>query len=258
MKMRKLNILISNDDGIDAPGIQALAEVAQEFGDVTVVAPANHQSGMGHAITLGKPLRLIEQVMPNGMKGFAVTGTPADCVKIATGVVLKKQPDLVLSGINHGSNSSVNSIYSGTLGAAREGALEGIPSMGVSLCEFDYSADFEPSKTIMRSILQSFSAYAYPKNQFISINIPYLPIEEIKGIKLTRQAQGKWIENFSERQDPYGKPYFWLTGEYVLEDSGEDADVIAVENGYVSFTPMSCDFTSYGDMDRMKDWQWEI
>jgi len=250
------HILISNDDGIHAPGILALIEVAREFGSLTIVAPDSPQSGMGHAISIGKPLRIEDEALPHGLTGYACSGTPADCVKIATGIIMEEPPDLILSGINHGANSSVGSIYSGTLSAAREGAIQGIPSIGFSHCAYDHHSDMNPAKTIIRSILhEALNQHMHP-GDMLNVNIPNLPYDQIKGIRITRQARGRWVEEFDERIDPNGRKYYWLTGKFALQDdASEETDEYALANGYVSVTPMTFDFTAYELMDRFHSWQ---
>ncbi|MCI4670903.1 MAG: 5'/3'-nucleotidase SurE [Bacteroidia bacterium] len=243
-----LHILVSNDDGIHAPGIAALVEVAMEFGEVTVVAPDSPQSGMGHAISIGKPLRLTKEKLPFDVQAFAASGTPADCVKLATGVLMDKTPDLILSGINHGYNSSVSSIYSGTLSAAREGAIQSVPSVGFSLGNFQHGADMNPSKAVVRAILKEVTTNKLKAGQLLNVNIPYLPEDEIKGIKVVRQAMGRWVEEFDERVDPYGRKYYWLTGNFDLQDEGTDTDVHALTEGYVSVTPMTHDLTALSEI----------
>ncbi|MEM7656343.1 MAG: 5'/3'-nucleotidase SurE [Bacteroidota bacterium] len=250
------HILISNDDGIQAPGILALVEVAKEFGDVTVVAPDSAQSGMGHAISIAKPLRVYKEILPDGTLGYALSGTPADCVKFATGVMMKEPADLVLSGINHGANSSVSSIYSGTLSAAREGAMQGLPSIGFSLCHFLHDGDMSAAKAIARKVIAESLKKELQGGYLLNVNIPYLPLEEIKGIRITRQAKGRWIEEFDERVDPFGRKYYWLTGNFALMDEGEDTDEHAIRNGYVSVTPMIHDLTDYPHREEMaQTWQ---
>ncbi|RMG17141.1 MAG: 5'/3'-nucleotidase SurE, partial [Bacteroidetes bacterium] len=200
-----VRILISNDDGIHAPGIHALIEVAREFGQLTVVAPDAPQSGMGHAISMGRPLRIHPEEMPGNIVAYACNGTPADCIKIATGVVMEHKPDLILSGINHGSNSSVSSIYSGTLSAAREGALQGIPAIGFSLCNYLHEADMRTAQAVARILIAQSLEKGIPTGHLLNVNIPDLPLHQLKGIRITRQAMGRWIEEFDERTDPYGR-----------------------------------------------------
>ncbi|MFN0202987.1 MAG: 5'/3'-nucleotidase SurE [Bacteroidia bacterium] len=252
MQTQRPQILISNDDGIHAPGIRILAEVAHEFGDVTIVAPDSPQSAMGHAISIAKPLRLTKDTLSNGMIGYACNGTPADCVKLATGVLMKTTPDLVISGINHGTNTSTSTIYSGTLSAAREGALQDIPAVGFSLCHYDHEADMEACRAIARIILAKALGLPLSKGQVWNVNIPFLPLAEIKGIKWTHQAKGRWVEEFDERKDPYNKTYYWLTGKFYLLDESSECDEIAVKEGYVSVTPLMHDLTNYKILKKME------
>ncbi|MEO0468326.1 MAG: 5'/3'-nucleotidase SurE [Bacteroidota bacterium] len=248
------HILISNDDGIHAPGIRALIDVARQFGDVTVVAPSGAQSGMGHAISIGKPLRLYKEELGNGLIGYACNGTPADCVKIATGVIMDRRPDLILSGINHGANSSVSAIYSGTLSAAREGALQSIPAMGFSFCNFSHEADMTTAIEVARIVIEKALANDLQAGHLINVNVPDVPFSELKGIKVTRQANGRWVEEFDERKDPYGRPYYWLAGNFSLKDEGEDTDEWALRNGYASVTPMTHDLTAYSETEKVSAW----
>ena len=248
------SILISNDDGIHAPGILNLVEVAREFGKVTIVAPDSAQSGMGHAISVGKPLRMYKEELANGMPGTSVNGTPADCVKIATGVLMDHTPDLILSGINHGANTSVSSIYSGTLSAAREGAIQGIPAMGFSLCNFSHEADMSACRDIIYTLISQALTQKLKPGELLNVNIPDLPSDQIKGIKVTRMAIGRWIEEFDERVDPHGQKYYWLTGKYSLQDDGKDTDEHVLSEGYVSVTPMMHDLTDYTQLETIKGW----
>ncbi|MBL7883787.1 MAG: 5'/3'-nucleotidase SurE, partial [Bacteroidia bacterium] len=211
MKKRKPLILVTNDDGITAPGISALVEVMKTIGDVVVVAPDKPQSGMGHAITINSTLR-INKVNIYGVKEeYSCTGTPVDCVKIAINKIMKRKPDLCVSGINHGSNMSINVIYSGTMSAAVEGAIEGVPSIGFSLCDYSIDANFSAAKKIVKEITLRVLTNSMPKDVCLNVNIPKLKYDEIKGIKVCRQARANWIEELDERKDPSGKPYFWLT-----------------------------------------------
>lgn len=256
--MKKPTILISNDDGIHAPGILALTEVAREFGDVWVVAPDSPQSGMGHAISVAETLRIQKEHLFDDVVGYACSGTPADCVKLATGVLMKKQPDLILSGINHGANSSVSTIYSGTLSAAREGAIQGIASIGFSHIAFSHSTDMSASKVIVRKLIDMALNQPLQAGHHLNVNIPNLPLEEIKGIKITRQAMGRWIEEFDERVDPFGRPYFWLKGRFELMDKGTDTDEYALNNGYVSVCPLQYDMTDHHNLPILNTWDWEL
>lgn len=256
--MEKPRILVCNDDGITAPGIRNLMEVASEFGEVTVVAPDSPQSGMGHAITIGEPLRIFEEDLGNGIKGYACSGTPVDCVKLATGVILDHKPDLIVSGINHGPNYSISVVYSGTISAAMEGAIEGIPSIGFSLCDFSHDADFTASREVVRQIIGKALSQTMPTGTLLNVNIPKLPLAELQGIKVTRQAIGRWVEEFDKREDPYGRKYYWLTGEYKHEDEGEDTDIWAIENGYVSVCPVAYDLTAHHSIPYLNQWDLEF
>lgn len=248
------HILISNDDGILAPGILNLAEVAGELGKVSIVAPDSAQSGMGHAITIGRPLRVYEEDLPGGLHGYAISGTPADCVKLATGVLLDTPPDLIISGINHGANTSVSTIYSGTLSAAREGAIQEIPSIGFSLCNFQHDADMTTAKAIAKVIIKEALAQKMPAGMCLNVNIPDLPLDKIKGIKITRQAKGRWTEDFDARVDPFGRKYYWMTGDFVLTDTENGTDIHAIEAGYVSVTPIKIDLTKHTDLNPLSNW----
>ena len=247
-------ILVTNDDGIVAPGIRALVEIASEAGEVVVVAPDSPQSGKGHAITIHDPLRLKHVRVFPGIEAWECSGTPVDCVKLAKHIVLKgRQIDLCLSGINHGSNASINIIYSGTLSAAMEASLEGIKSIGFSLLDYSFEANFEPGKPWLRKIIQYALEHPFPASKLLNVNIPNIPAGEIKGIKLCRQADARWVEDFMEGRDPNNQPYYWLTGKFVNDDHGEDTDVRALENGYISVVPSKHDMTDYSSMSPMKD-----
>ncbi len=246
-------ILVTNDDGINAPGIKALVEVAKELGEVIVVAPDSPQSGQGHAITLENPLRLYPVDMFEGVPAYECSGTPVDCVKLAKHVLLKERDiDFCVSGVNHGSNASINIIYSGTMSAAMEASVEGIPSIGFSLLNYRLDADFSAAKIYVRQIMQEVMAKKLQHTLLLNVNIPNLPAKEIKGIKVCRQAEGHWAEEFIENTDPSGRPYYWLTGAFELEDEGEDTDIWALNNGYVSVVPSMHDLTAHPAVDAMK------
>ncbi|MEM1325296.1 MAG: 5'/3'-nucleotidase SurE [Bacteroidota bacterium] len=238
-------ILVTNDDGIAAPGIKALIEVAQEIGEVVVVAPDSPQSAKGHAITIADPIRLRKVEVFDGIQSYECSGTPVDSVKLAKFVVLKDRTiDLCISGINHGSNASINIIYSGTVSAAMEASLEGIDSIAFSLLDFSWEADFEPAKTFIRQIMLNTLEHGLPKNcKLLNVNIPNAPKSDIKGVKLCRQAEARWEEVFVEAKDPQGVPYYWLTGEFKMNDAGEDTDIWALRNNYVSVVPSGHDLT---------------
>jgi len=244
--MSRPKILVTNDDGITAPGIRALVEVAREFGEVTVVAPDKPQSGQGHALTLNHPLRLEKVDIFDGIAAYKCSGTPVDCVKLAKDVVLKnRMADLCVSGINHGSNVSLNIIYSGTMSAAMEASFEGIKSIGFSLLDHSYKADFEPSKKYIRHIMQQVLENGMPNTNLLNVNIPKLKEEEIKGVRICRQAKAKWVEEYVTREDPMGGQYYWLSGKFINQDEGEDCDVWALDNGYISVVPAQHDLTDY-------------
>jgi 5'-nucleotidase len=245
MSQRPL-ILVTNDDGIFAPGITALAKIASKFGDIVVVAPDKPQSGMGHAITINSTIRIQKSHYHKALMEYSCSGTPVDCVKMAVNHILKKRPDLVISGINHGSNSSINVIYSGTMSAAIEGALEGTPSIGFSLCDYSIEADFTQSEKFIAKIIEQTLKNGMPKGVCLNVNIPKLKAEDIKGIKVVRQAKANWVERFDERKDPYGRDYYWLTGEFVnFEPESLDTDEWALSNGYISVVPTQADLTAH-------------
>lgn len=247
-----MQILVCNDDGITARGLRALVEVAREFGEVVVVAPDRPQSGMGHAISIGVPLRLYpSEAFGPDIPAWACSGTPADGVKLATGV-LGLRPDLLLSGINHGANFSISVFYSGTLSAAIEGAFEGIPSIGFSLLNYSMEADFNAAQAIVREVLLMYLAHPFPPQVPLNVNIPNLPLAEIRGLRLTRQARGRFIEQFEKRIDPYGQPYYWMAGRFESTDTGTDTDLWALEKGYVSICPLQIDLTNH---DYLHHWE---
>ena len=252
---KKPVILITNDDGITAPGIRNLVEAVKDLGKVVVVAPDKPQSGMGHAITIGVPLRLHKVNLFEGVEAYQCTGTPVDCVKLAVDKVLHSKPDICLSGINHGANHSINVIYSGTMSAAVEAAIESIPSIGFSLLDYSIEADFTAARKYVRMIVEQMLKGVPDKHCVLNVNIPIAKPEEIKGIKMCRQAYAKYEEDFLERDDPHGRKYYWLTGEFVNFDEGTDTDVWALANKYVSVVPVQFDLTNYKQKDYFeKNW----
>lgn len=238
-------ILITNDDGITAPGIKSLVEAARPLGKVVVVAPDKPQSGMGHAITIGTPLRMNKVEMFDGIEAWQTSGTPVDCVKLAVDKILHRKPDICLSGINHGANHSINVIYSGTMSAAMEASIESIPSIGFSLLDYRYEADFTAATFYANKIIKTILNTKLDKHLLLNVNIPGVPIGEIKGIKICKQAYAKYVEDFDERKDPQGKKYYWLTGEFVNFDKSKDTDVHALQNNYISVVPVQFDLTNY-------------
>lgn len=249
-------ILVTNDDGINAPGIRALIEVMNTLGTVYVVAPDSPQSGMGHAITLDSMLFAEKLENHDGPQTeFSCSGTPADCVKIAIRQLLPKKPDLCVSGINHGSNASINVIYSGTMSAAVEAGIEGIPSIGFSLLDYSWNANFEASKSFVKTIAQQVLTHGLPDGIVLNTNIPNKPKNTIKGIKICRQAKANWVEKFDKRKNPQGKEYYWLTGEFVNLDEGKDTDEWALENDYVAVVPIHFDLTAHQFITELQTWE---
>ncbi len=238
-------ILITNDDGVTAPGILNLVEAVKDLGKIVVVAPDKPQSGMGHAITIGQPLRLHKIHAIDNIETWSCTGTPVDCVKLAVDKVLHRKPDLCLSGINHGANHSINVIYSGTMSAAVEAAIESIPSVGFSLLDYSIDADFSGARKYARIIVEKMLQGKLDKHFVLNVNIPSVPVELLKGMRICKQAYAKYVEDFIERQDPNGRHYYWLTGEFVNFDKGKDTDVWALDNNYVSIVPVQFDMTNY-------------
>jgi len=238
-------ILITNDDGITAPGINNLVAAVKDLGKIVVVAPDKPQSGMGHAITIGHPLRLQQVQVFGDIEAYQCTGTPVDCVKLAVDKVLHRKPDLCLSGINHGANHSINVIYSGTMSAAVEAAIESIPSIGFSLLDYSIDANFDGARKFARMIVQKMLSSSMDKHCILNVNIPAVDTLLIKGIKVCRQAYAKYEEDFIERNDPHGRKYYWLTGEFINFDKGKDTDVWALKNNYVSIVPVQFDLTNY-------------
>ncbi|NNK81266.1 MAG: 5'/3'-nucleotidase SurE [Flavobacteriales bacterium] len=248
-------ILVTNDDGYFAGGITALVEVAKDFGDVLVVSPNLPQSGMGHAITINQPLRLQRTTHFGDMEAYSCTGTPVDCVKLAIYGILKKKPDLIISGINHGANFSINVLYSGTMSAAVEGAIEGIPSIGFSLLHHDKRADFNASKKIANKVIREALKNGISKNTCLNVNIPRGPFDDIRGIRVCRQGVGHWEDEFIERRDPSGEKYYWMSGSFGEMDKGEDTDSWALKNNYVSIVPVQFDMTAHQEISSINNWE---
>ncbi|WP_434980492.1 5'/3'-nucleotidase SurE [Daejeonia sp. YH14] len=249
--MQKPLILVTNDDGITAPGIRRLVEFMNEIGDVVVVAPNSPQSGKGHAITINSTLTYEEINLDGPQKDFSLSGTPVDCVKFALDKVLTRKPDLVVSGINHGANSSINVIYSGTMSAAVEAGVEGLQAIGFSLLDFSWDADFLPAKKYIQDIVRKVLENPMPKGIVLNVNIPKLPENEIKGIKVCKQADAKWEESFDERINPHGKKYYWLTGYFNNMDHSENADETALSKGYISIVPVKFDLTAHEYLEKL-------
>lgn len=248
--MSKPLILVTNDDGIRSKGIKALIDVAKEFGEVIVVAPDSPQSGQGHAITLTSPIKLRPRNIFDDIESYECSGTPVDCVKLAKNIILKgRKIDLCVSGINHGSNASLNIIYSGTMSAAMEASIEGINSIGFSLEDYGKDADFGPSQHYARLLIQSMLDYKGDNGKLLNVNIPKRALAEIKGFKVCKQGEGGWVEDFQEAQDPRGEKYYWLSGKFEESERDESTDLWALENGYVSVVPSHHDLTDYKSIE---------
>ncbi|NQU81168.1 MAG: 5'/3'-nucleotidase SurE [Bacteroidetes bacterium] len=255
MEHEKL-ILITNDDGIEARGLKSLIEVVREFGKVVVVAPEESQSGMSHAITMKFPLRIRTVKNEEGLEIYSCNGTPVDCVKLAVHQLLGRKPDMLVSGINHGSNASVNIVYSGTMAAAIEGSINKIPSIGFSLLDYSADADFETSRIYVRRIMEKVFMNGIEKGICLNVNIPVGKEDELKGIKVCRQTDGYWQEEFDKRIDPGKREYYWLTGYFTnSEPLADDTDEWALKNKFVSVVPIRIDFTSYSRIEELKKWK---
>lgn len=243
-------ILVCNDDGIFSPGIQALAEVADEFGEVHIIAPDREQSAVGHAVTVDTPLRSRAFQVDGRFNGQAVTGTPADSIKLAHDQLMKRKPDLVVSGINHGSNAGVNILYSGTVSAATEGTILGYPSIAVSCTDFDEEADLSGARDAARKVIGYVLSEGLPKGVTLNLNVPP---GELRGIKWARQADSRYVEEFEGRVDPNNRSYYWLTGRLELLDEGEDLDINVLKKGFASLTPIQYDMTAYTLLKNVED-----
>ncbi len=246
-------ILITNDDGVKAPGIRALINYIRPFGRVVVVAPDRPQSGTAHAVTIAHPLRLELIASETDYEEYNCNGTPADCVKLAFKIVMRRRPDFLFSGINHGSNASINIIYSGTMAAVLEGALAGVPSVGFSLNNYSLKADFGAAQKFIETIVAEVISGGLPKGVCLNVNIPDVPADKIRGIKLCRQAEGTWEEDFDEREDPHGGKYYWMKGVYAQIGNGEDTDQWAVEHNYVAVVPVHFDLTANHGMELLRN-----
>ncbi len=253
-KMEKL-ILITNDDSVNAKGINSLVQMAKKWGRVVVVAPDKPQSGMGHAITLSDPIRLNQVYLFDGIEAYASSGTPVDCVKLAIYEILERKPDLVLSGINHGENSSTNVLYSGTMSAAIEGAMEGLPSIGFSLANYDADADFMQYESFIDRIISQSLNQDFPKHTCLNVNIPNADSTDIKGIQICSQAHAFWADRFDKRKDQFGRTYYWLTGEFGEINPKEDSDLHALNGNYISVVPTHFDLTHYEVLSHLKTWE---
>ncbi len=253
-KEKKLSILVSNDDGIHSDGLAALVNELSQIATVIVVAPENQQSAVGHAITVHRPLRVREIVKDGKLFGYAVDGTPADCVKLAIRHLLPKKPDLVVSGINHGSNTAISVIYSGTVSAATEGTILGIPSFAMSLTSFETNVDFSYAAKFARQLAMKVIANGLPSGTLLNVNVPACSEKEIQGVVITRQGKSLWNDEFEARRDPGNRQYFWLKGVLVELDEEEDIDQRAILNNKVSVTPIQFDLTNYNMIEELRGW----
>ena len=248
-------ILITNDDGVTSKGLRALDEVAMDVADVVVMAPEYNASGQSHSITTSRPLRVREVKKEEGLSVYACDGTPVDCVKLAYEYFCPRKPDLVLSGINHGSNSSINVLYSGTMAAVIEATALGMSAIGFSLLNHNPEADFAPALPYVKYIIDYVIQHGLPRDVSLNVNIPRLEAEEIKGIRVCHEARAQWLDSFEKRIDPQGRPYWWLTGKFVCTDAPDTSDEWALRNGYVSVVPIHPDFTHYEAIDQLKEIQ---
>ena len=256
--MERPLILVTNEQGINAPGIRTLISIMKDIGDIVVVAPDSPQSGMGHAITINSTLHS-SRITPKDSEitEYSCSGTPADCVKLAINELMPRKPDLCVSGINHGSNSSINVIYSGTMSAAIEAGIEGVPAIGFSLLDYRWNADFEQSKNFISMITLNALNNGIPKGVVLNVNIPSVRKSDIKGVKICRQAMAYWIEEFDKRKNPLGQEYYWLTGKFINEDLGEDTDEWALNNNFISIVPVKFDLTAHHAIKGLNQWNFK-
>jgi 5'-nucleotidase len=251
-------ILITNDDGIEAPGLRSLVKFMLPLGEVVVVAPDKPQSAMGHAITIAMPLHLQKLKNSGDHDEYCCSGTPVDCVKLAIDKILHRKPDLLVSGINHGSNASINIIYSGTMSAALEGAMERVPSIGFSFVDYSYDSDFGKAEAYVRAIALNVLNNGLPEGICLNVNFPMNNEKNYKGVKVCRQAMAYWKEEFDQRKDPRGRDYYWLTGVFENPDKGEDSDECALANNYISIVPVHFDFTAHAAIAEINKWKYDV
>ena len=254
MSPKRPLILVTNDDGISSKGILSLYEAVKEFGDIVIIAPDSAQSGMGHAITINEPLRLNASRLFGDTPAYSCSGTPVDCIKLGVYEVLHRKPDLVVSGINHGANTSSNVLYSGTMSAAVEGAMEGIPSVGFSLCNYEADADFTAAISVVKNVVSEVLKNGMMDRTCLNVNVPDVSIGDLKEIKICRQAHAFWEDRFDKREDQFGKPYYWLTGDFVEQDKTEDTDLYWIEKGYPTIVPTQFDMTAYQAIKELENW----
>ncbi len=251
-----MKILVTNDDGIDSAGIAALKKSLSEIAEVTVVAPRQEQSAVGHGITMQIPLRVQEYYIDGTFFGYAVDGTPADCIKMGMRNIMKEDPDLVVSGINHGSNTAINIIYSGTVSGAREAAIMDVPSIAISVTNHRVK-DFSYAAEIAKMLALKINEHGLVLGTLLNVNVPDIPEDKIAGILVTKQGKSKWDDIYEKRVDPYGKDYYWLTGSMMEVDKELEFDQVAIKNNYVAVTPIHFDLTDYETYDKLKTWNIE-
>ena len=251
-----MKILVTNDDGIYSSGISALVDALKEIAEVIVVAPSEEQSAVGHGITMKYPLRVTKYFKNGNFFGYAVEGTPADCVKMGIRNIMGESPDLVISGINHGSNTAINIIYSGTVSAAREASIMDVPAIAISITSHD-AKDFRYAGKIAKMLALKIKEHELPNGTLLNVNVPNLPEEEIAGILVTEQSKAKWDDIYEKRTDPFGKDYYWLTGKLVEVENEKQSDQLAIKNKFVSVTPIHFDLTDYETFEKMKSWDIE-
>ncbi len=256
--MKRPHILVTNDDGYYAPGIKKLTEIMREIGDVTVVAPEDPMSGTGHSITVRTPLRLRKIHEEPGLAIWSCAGTPVDCVKLGEQIVLRGKPDLVVSGINHGSNAAINIVYSGTMGAVIESSINGNLAIGFSLCDYSHSADFEHVNKYVKQIALQVLEKGLPERTCLNVNIPAMNGEAIKGIRVCKQADARWVEEYDERTDPANRNYYWLKGKFVLLDERLETDEFALSDNYVSIVPVHHDMTAHHAMEHINKFDLDV
>ena len=251
-----MKILVTNDDGIYSSGISALVDALKEIAEVIVVAPSEEQSAVGHGITMKYPLRVTKYFKNGNFFGYAVEGTPADCVKMGIRNIMGESPDLVISGINHGSNTAINIIYSGTVSAAREASIMDVPAIAISITSHD-AKDFRYAGKIAKMLALKVKEHDLPNGTLLNVNVPNFPEEEIAGILVTEQSKAKWDDIYEKRTDPFGKDYYWLTGKLVEVENEKQSDQLAIKNKFVSVTPIHFDLTDYETFKKMKSWNIE-
>jgi 5'-nucleotidase len=258
MSMKKPTIMVTNDDGLNAPGLRRLIKIMRKLGEVIVVAPDRPRSGHGHAITVSMPLRVSSVYKEKDYQEYRCNGTPVDCVKLGVQIVLKRNPDLLVSGINHGSNASINVVYSGTMAAVIEAAIDKIPAIGFSLDDYGVDANFDHTDEYVEQIAREVLEKGMPKGTCLNVNFPKISDEGIKGVEVCRQSLGSWKEMFDERVDPRGRKYYWITGVFSNPDHKEGTDTWAMERNYVSVVPMKFDLTGYDALPVVRDFNFEV